>query len=765
MVSERLKTLFGKVKKGLSEKLSEIKPEDIAKFAAKEAIRVIPVVGQIIKDVFDEFSPDEKEELIKELKELSESQFNEISKKVGVSVEYLKDIRGITLYTFEELRADHEEIEKLSLHLIEIQTREINIPSIQAVLRKGEPKEADFFKKEPEWVDFEEDFVVERKEVDEIINKLKNDTIQLVLGEPASGKSVILKNIGFKLAKENKEVYLVELKKHSRDDVKRYFDDILSSTEKAVFIVDDAHSQFADCEGLVRDFKSRKLKAKLIIGSRPTREIQGEHPKEPSEFEYVSKTHIHAEDVTEEMIRWFLKRKHREYNFSDERINAVSKNLEKYKKDLWFLSWALKAYNPEMDSVEEKEIYEKIRDSIRETKLGKDESGKDKFLNAEDVFLPLSVFYRFEIPIERRFLEQEQIGIEESIINQLIALSEMTEMEERGKRRTLSLNHSSIAELYFKTYQSYPDLGEKVKKIFQGEDAGIVYCMFYKYITSVPTNSLDVLIHLGRDLDDEIGGKTLLKKLIDDKKTENSIKRAIQKEGDIEKIGCFVNRIAWTSEEAALKLSDVVSSKIEKIEGREISALSLFVRNILVSSKKVGLDLGNRLNIDYLSSKMEKEEDIEKIGLYVMRIAELNKEVGLELANRINIKVLASKIEKEEDVWKIGLCVRGIAMASKGVGLELANCVNIKVLASKIEKEEDVIKIGACMGGITNASKEMALKLANAVSSETGKREDMRGIEEFLTGVMGVDREVAREIVNCLNPKLREELQKGGVLK
>ena len=212
--------------------------------------------------------------------------------------------------------------------------------------------------------------------------------------------------------------------------------------------------------------------------------------------------------------------------------------------------------------------------------------------------------------------------------------------------------------------------------------------------------------------------------MIEDKETKNSIKRAIEKEGDIEKIVCCVNRNALASEEVALKLSDAVSSKIEKLEDTYFCTV-LFARNILLASKKL----------------------------------------GLELANRVNIKVLALKIEKEEDVRRIGLCVRGIAKASKEVGLELANRVNIKVLASKIGKEEDVIKIGVCMGGITNASKEMALKLASAVSSEIGKREDMRGIEVFMTDVMGADREVAREIVNRLNPELREELQKSEWLK
>jgi hypothetical protein len=565
MVSEKLKILFEKAKKGLSERLSEIRPEDIAKFAAKEAVGAIPVVGQIIKDAFDEFAPDEKEELIKELKELSESQFKETSEKIGVSVEYLKDIQEITLYTFEELRADHEEIKGLIRSLIEIQIGgEINIPTIQSVLRKEETTEGDFFKKEPEWIDFEEGFVVERKEVDEIIKKLENDNIQLVLGEPASGKSIILKNIGFKLAKENKDVYTVELKRHSRYEVKRYFNDIPEiKNEKAVFIVDDAHLLFAECERLVREFKNRELKAKLVIGSRPTREIRGEHPKEASEFEYLSKTDIHAEDVTEAIIRGFLRR---EDHFSDERIKTVSENLEEYKKDLWHLSWALKAYNPEKDSVEEEEICEKIRDSIRKIKVGKDETGGDVFLNAEDVFLPLSVFYRFEIPVARNFLE-EQLELEEDKINELMELSEIIETEEIGRNRMLSLIHSSIAELYFRAYQAYPSLGERSKEeILKQKDEDLLqYCLFYKYMTSTdPRNAIDVVIQLGGDCFMEKGGRTLLEQLIEDDKIQKSIKKGIVKEENIGKIGWCVEGIAAASKKIAQEITNRLNPRLRK---------------------------------------------------------------------------------------------------------------------------------------------------------------------------------------------------------
>jgi hypothetical protein len=796
MVSERLTTLFGKVKD---------RREDIARFVAKEVVGAIPFIGQIIKDAIDEFSPDEKEELIKELKELSESQFKEISEKVGVSVEYLEGIQKFTLYYFKELRADHEEIKGLLLHLIEVQTREvevklpeIDIPTIQSVLRKGETFEGDFFKKEPEWIDFEEGFVVERREVDEIIKKLENDNIQPVFGEPASGKSVILKNIGFKLAKENKDVYIVELKKHSGDEVKRYFDDIPEiKNEKAVFIVDDAHLLPTECERLVREFKNRKSKAKLIIGSRSNRLIQGGHPKEVSEFEYLSEKDIRAEDVTEEMIKTFLERK---YGFSDERIKGVSKNLEKYKKDLWHLSWAVKTHNPKKDSVEDKEIYEKVKDSIRNISAGKDKPR----INAEDIFLPLSVFYRFEIPIERDFLE-EQLEIEEDKINQLVELSEIIETEKMGRNRMLSLIHSSIADLYFKVYQAYPSLGNRIKKkILNQKEENLQYYLFYKYMTSTnPRNAIDIVDRLERRIYlgwlSEKGEVTLFKKIIGDEKVEKSIKEGIEKEEDMEKIGRCVWDIAYASKEVALKLVDSVSSKIEKEENIEkigrcvgdiaeaskevalklvdsvsskiekeenIEKIGRCVWYIAYASKEVARKIVNRITIDTLSSKIEQEKDIRKIGRCVWSIAEASKEVGLKLANHITIDTLSSKIEQEKDIREIGWCVGSIAKASKEVGLKLANHINIDTVSLKMEKEGDVEKIGWCVRSIVEASKEVAREIVNCnidtLLSKVEKEEDITKIGWCVGDIAEASKEVAQEIVNHLIPKIREELQKGG---
>ena len=126
-------------------------------------------------------------------------------------------------------------------------------------------------------------------------------------------------------------------------------------------------------------------------------------------------------------------------------------------------------------------------------------------INAEEVFYPLSVFYRFEIPIERRFLVS--LGINEELIDKLLDVGEIAEFEEKGKRRMLILHHASIAEIYFKAYQSYPDLGGKLRELDE-------YSLFLQYLKSRPANLLDVIMGLRMAFWYKKGGLTILEKMI-----------------------------------------------------------------------------------------------------------------------------------------------------------------------------------------------------------------------------------------------------------
>jgi len=365
--------------------------------------------------------------------------------------------------------------------------KKVILPSIQSVLKKGETEKGDFFRTPPEWVDFEEHCIVERKEVEDIINKLDKDKIQLVLGAPASGKSIVLKNVGYELANKNKNVYMIELKGQPQDDIKSFFDNI-PTVDNAIFIVDDAHLYLSYCEKLVKEFK-KSGKGNLIIGSRDSREITKKHPTEGFEYESLNELRktcirIMAEDVTEDIIRTFLEKQH----FDSDKIKTAINNLTYFKKDLWFLSWALMSYN---NSVIMDDIYEKIRYYIEDIRVGKEKES----INAEDVFLPLSIFFRFEIPIERYFLKEE-LEIDDKLITQLIGLQKIEEIKET---KMLSLNHSSLAELYLGAYKRYDTFGKRIKtNILNGKDVeDLEFCSFSRYITTTdPINSINILISL-----------------------------------------------------------------------------------------------------------------------------------------------------------------------------------------------------------------------------------------------------------------------------
>lgn len=601
-------------------------------------------------------------------------------------------------------------LNKTAIYQGEIKEK-VTLPSIQYILRKGKTFKGDFSKKEPEWVDFEQGFIVERRDVDKIIKKLENEKIQLILGAPASGKSIVLKNVGFKLANENKDVYVVELKKYPRDEVKLLFNNILElNDEKLIFIVDDAHLSIENCERFVREFKNGG-RGKLIIGSRPTEEIRGGHPKNASEFEYLSKIEVHAEDVAEEMTKSFLKV---DYNFSDEKINTIVKNIGKYKKDLWFLSWALKAYDPKKDSVEEEEIYAKIRDSIRNIDTGKGITA----INAEDVFLPLSIFYRFEIPTEREFLE-EQMGIKGTIINRLIEMSEIIETEKMGRNKMLSFNHSSIAELYYGAYQRYPSFGNRISnKILNQKDRKYLEnCLFYKYITTYPRNAVEVVVHL-RDTMKESQGAKILEKLTKCNKIQTSIEEGIKKEKDILDIGKCV----------------------------------LF---ILQAREKAGSKLVNSIDTGDLSSKIDNEEDILKIGYSLFYID--NKEVKKNLVNNIDIDALSLKIEKEENICSIGDCIEFILFSNEKAGLKLVEKIDIDNLLSRIDNESSLKKIVLFVTCILHANEEVGMKLIDKFSKRFKKEDDIEKIEWIVSSISGKSEKAAAQLVDSFLKKIEKQ--------
>ena len=122
------------------------------------------------------------------------------------------------------------------------QLERLGLKTIEKYLEKDKKVEPRFYRKEgPLWVDYENNYVVEREEVEGILDKLEKSQV-FITGEPASGKSTVLRTVGYKLAKNNKKVFIIPFKEINRLDKK---DEIININHikylKGYLFLDDIH--------------------------------------------------------------------------------------------------------------------------------------------------------------------------------------------------------------------------------------------------------------------------------------------------------------------------------------------------------------------------------------------------------------------------------------------------------------------------------------------------------------------------------------------
>ncbi len=104
------------------------------------------------------------------------------------------------------------------------------------------------------------------------------------------------------------------------------------------------------------------------------------------------------------------------------------------------------------------------------------------------------------------------------------------------------------------------------------------------------------------------------------------------------------------------------------------------------------------------------------------------------LADSIDLNSLSSKINKEVDVDRVWRCISDIAKGSKEAALKLANSIEIGSLSPKIDTEEDI------KSAITEISEEKALTKfgvnsidLNSLSSKIG------GVLQKLTMIYDIE--------------------------
>lgn len=332
---------------------------------------------------------------------------------------------------------------------IEVLTKESEVPDqledwlIENVLdKKGRRfnKPMMFRRIGPMWVDFEQDFVVRRqKTVNQIIKELETKDVFVFKGKSATGKSVVLRDIGFTLSNSEKDVYLIEIKpKKKLPDV----DQVLKKAYQGYLLIDNAHLDLSYVDDVIQNLSN----VKILISTRDVEETSleiTEHIKDAIE--------ITGYDTVSEIIEKFGKKSKKKCKIPQEIRGELTKN------NLWILAWQLMAYE-EFGRVDENAVCKKVMHYMRKNLK---EFGVN---SAENVFLPLSAFYKYEIPVRKEFVGK---FAEYEDIKRLVELNEIDELEKEGFEY-LAMHHSEIAGIFLTAFRKLEGLGNNVKETLRG---------------------------------------------------------------------------------------------------------------------------------------------------------------------------------------------------------------------------------------------------------------------------------------------------------
>jgi hypothetical protein len=172
-------------------------------------------------------------------------------------------------------------IKKYPMYELQKLLTDVNIPSVasESYLDRDckRDSEADLFRPEPKWIDFERGYFIERDEKKEVLSKLQRENVHVIYGDPSSGKSHFVRYLAYLFLKEAYEVHILELKKEKIGEQYKKDMTILAERKRCVLIIDDAHLDVSGVDHVIDKASGKDLI--LIVSTRPL-DIQSDaYPK------------------------------------------------------------------------------------------------------------------------------------------------------------------------------------------------------------------------------------------------------------------------------------------------------------------------------------------------------------------------------------------------------------------------------------------------------------------------------------------------------
>ncbi|MDD5239898.1 MAG: hypothetical protein PHS34_08030 [Candidatus Omnitrophica bacterium] len=641
--------------------------------------KVIRKKMNLLKDC--NFGRDIIETLNKEIKNLGVFfRYNELTSEYEQQI-FIINFHNRKPKNIRYLFVRNEKNEKTLVEIIEeeIKKKPKYFKIIQQALYKDislEKTRPNFNSFGPIWTDFMDpnSCIVKREEVDIIIKNLNDFRFHYLYGDPASGKSIIAKYVGYLLA----ETKCLKIYYFDRDFIKGHHESIIIDIDKIV--VDGTILIFEDIQDYIEIF-NKILEATntfenitFIITSRLHRD----------EMDYLNKDLLFA--FTEKKIQFYniigrnaidkiidnynsyLKRK----TYIEIPVERKNELIDKSGHDLWKLAYLLMSWDGKNIN------YEQVFSFINEYEF---QHVKEKYANYNDSPLELltliSSFYwmMFSIQIDRFFLIKV-LKFNPLLIDEMLADKVLTESE-----NLIGMSHTSIAELYYDTAKKFDYvryLNYRIHTICNEYDDGlsnILYC----YIINGAKN----WVHLLRDSVSwysKAPNRDIVKKnVLQDDRIISFFIKEINKTDNIsftfDLLELIENQIKNKMEQIIFKMDiELFCSRINKSNNVSLIA---YHSDIL---KKYFFQVIEKIDM--------KNPDLKIVGAYnflspppaIIRIKHLNQ----KLAERITMKLDTNNIVKQIDyINQFDLKMIYLIDISEGSiekAIEIINKINTRLL-------------------------------------------------------------------------------------
>jgi hypothetical protein len=620
----------------------------------------------------------------------------------------------------------------------------IHILPIKQYLEEDIENDPKFFRKKgPLWIDLDSSgYVVERDEVDEIIDRFKDNQFQLLIGEAASGKTAIVASIGYKLAKEQRwNVNILSSKTFQYtavDNLAKEMDFFNPQTEDALIIIEDFHKNASDIAYILEHMIPKKSKFLLVARGSYKIGLQQE------ELEFLDRFKVKelgkknfcriADDLKKAYIEKLDNSEHKKelQKLSSERFNEIKKVAD---GNLWLLAYFLEAWTPDKE-INMGLVYDKIKKDIDD--LEAEFSNKYNLRGIPEILLLLSPFSVIEIGVRKLFLDKVYGLIKPELLEKLSKYGEI-----ECVRGYYYIPHSTLAQLYIETATSKSNRRYRLDTIIDFihklsgnrnlvtvEDyPSIIYQIYIqkypkyygwicRYLCFYESRFFYFERRKSKMFYDRVMNQLIFSKMFQDIKTYKTLIKCINTEKNITNLGMFFEGIYFLP--TTFKHPSLFKNhNIQNVW-----------KDYIHINDKIMLKIINNINIDSLVDKLESETSLDKIAfcLYNMaitRIAKLNHMLIKKLnisdfklkmkQNDINSdksfmaicalllmdktlyptfkELLISKIKKENDLKKLRLMLKYLHML-KGEGTkEIANYIRPKRLITVFKKEKDLSMI------------------------------------------------------------------------